>query len=262
MTMTDPKTEDPWWVPFYDDLLAETLLVREDEAEVEATVDFLVKVLDLEARGGQRVLDQCCGIGSLSHPLAARGFEVLGVDQAAAYVERARSTGTGTDDRTQFVAADASTYTADPPCDAGFNWWTSYGYAPTREENRGMLRGAYGSLAPGALFALDTMNLAGVLRGFQEEVTLHRETPRGHITMTRKSRVDLAAGRLLKRWTYTAKGEVLGVHDTSLMLSMPHDLGADLEAAGFRVEAYFAGIDGRDLTIDDPRCIVLARRPA
>ncbi|QDV09446.1 Mg-protoporphyrin IX methyl transferase [Planctomycetes bacterium Poly30] len=262
MTLDTRNTKEAWWVPFYDDLLAETLLVREDPTEVEATVDFLMRILELAPGSGQRVLDQCCGIGSLSGPLAARGFDVLGVDQSAAYVERARRDTSAAGQRVNFVAADASAFTAEPACDAGFNWWTSYGYAPTREHNRNMLRGAFRSLAPGALFALDTMNLAGVLRAFQEEVVVQRETPRGLITMTRRSRVDLASGRLLKRWTYEADGEQLAVHDTSLMLSMPHELGADLEAAGFRVEAYFAGIDGASLTLDDPRCIVLARRPA
>ena len=185
MTRSPSNTEEAWWVPFYDDLLAETLLVREDAAEVDATVSFLIKTLELSAGTGQRVLDQCCGIGSLCAPLATRGFDVLGVDQSSAYIERARRDAGRTSAGTTFVAADAAEFVAEPACDAGFNWWTSYGYAPTREQNRAMLRGAFRSLGPGALFALDTMNLAGVLRGFREEVIVQRETPRGLITMTR-----------------------------------------------------------------------------
>ncbi len=249
----------PWWVPFYDDLLAETLLVREDKAEVETTIDFLIGALQLRPKAGQAVLDQCCGIGSLSSPLARRGFSVTGVDQSSAYVDRARAEASG--DAT-FVAADAMEFVAEPPFDGGFNWWTSYGYAPTREQNRRMLARAYESLLPGARFALDTMNLPGVLRDFRETVTVERDTPMGRITVVRKSRVDLAAGRLLKRWTYTAEGEEVAAHDSSMMLSMPHELGADLEAAGFEVEEYFGGIDGAALALDDARCIVLARRPA
>lgn len=262
MSSTTSHTGPAWWVPFYDELLAETLLVREDAAEVDATLDFLTEVLELSPAQGERVFDQCCGIGSLSSPLAARGFDVLGVDQAAAYIERARSEASSTPRAPNFVAADAAVFTADPRCHAGFNWWTSYGYAPTRSENRAMLERAFDSLLPGSLFALDTMNLAGVLRHFREIVTVERDTPLGLITMTRKSRVDLAAGRLLKRWTYEAAGERIAMHDTSLMLSMPHELGADLEATGFHVEAYFGGTDRSPLSIDDPRCIVLARRPA
>ena len=84
--MTSPRNEviaADWWVSFYDELLAETLLVRESESEVTATLDFLQRTLRLEPGLGQRVLDQCCGIGSLANPLVARGFAVIGVDQAA-----------------------------------------------------------------------------------------------------------------------------------------------------------------------------------
>lgn len=248
-----------WWVPFYDELLAETLLVRESESEVAATLDFLQRVLRLEPSQGQRVLDQCCGIGSLSNPLAARGFTVVGVDQASDYVERARRNGVH---GTEFYAADAVNFIARPPCHAGFNWWTSYGYAPTREVNQAMLKGAFQSLIPGARFALDTMNLAGVLRKFEESVTVVRNTPMGEITMTRASRVDLEQGRLLKRWTYETEGREISTHNTSLMLSMPHDLAADLESAGFEVEAFYSGTSGHALSIDDPRCIVVARKPS
>lgn len=247
-----------WWVPFYDELLAETLLVRESQAEVTATIDFLERVLQLKAQTKQRVLDQCCGIGSLAAPLAERGFGVIGVDQSAEYIERARRSGAS---GATFAAADAVQFTANPGCHAGFNWWTSYGYAPTREQNRAMLEAAFRSLLPGARFALDTMNLAGVLRHFEETVTVVRETPKGEITMTRKSRMDLESGRLLKRWTYEIEGREISAHNTSLMLSMPHDLAEDLESAGFRVESFFAGTDGRSLSIDDARCIVLARKP-
>ena len=259
--MTD--TEDleaaaDWWVPLYDELLAETLLVRESATEVAATIDFLQRVLRLEPGKEQRVLDQCCGIGSLASPFAQRGFKVLGVDQSAAYIERARSEGAPD---TEFHAADATEFVAEPACHGGFNWWTSYGYAPTREHNRKMLMGAFQSLVPGARFALDTMNLAGVLRHFEETVTVVRETPMGEITMTRNSRVDLAEGRLLKTWIYATEGREISTHRTSIMLSMPHDLGVDLEAAGFEVESFFSGPDQSPLTIDDARCIVLARRP-
>ena len=253
-----PAAEN-WWVPFYDELLAETLLVRENQAEVEATLDFLQRALGLQPGTGQRVLDQCCGIGSLTSPLAQRGFEVVGIDQSAPYIERAqRESAPGT----EFHAADAVEFVADPPCHGGFNWWTSYGYAPTREQNQAMLAAAFQSLVPGARFALDTMNLAGVLRQFEETVTVVRETPRGEITMTRKSRIDLARGRLLKHWTYATEGREISAHDTSMMLSMPHDLAADLESVGFEVESFFGSIDAEDLSIDDARCIVLARRPA
>ena len=57
-----------WWSSLYDDWLAEQLLVREP-GEIDATLAFLVDRLRLAP--GARVLDQCCGISSLTLPQAS-----------------------------------------------------------------------------------------------------------------------------------------------------------------------------------------------
>jgi 2-polyprenyl-3-methyl-5-hydroxy-6-metoxy-1,4-benzoquinol methylase len=77
-----------WWTTLYDDTLADMLLVRRNAEELRTTIAFLGEQLGL--RPGAVVFDQCCGIGSLSNPLAEAGARVVGVDQCAAYVERAR----------------------------------------------------------------------------------------------------------------------------------------------------------------------------
>ena len=79
----------PWWRDFHDDLLAQILLERDDPGALEATLDFIEAQLGVEA--GAHLFDQCCGIGSLALPLAARGYRVSGVDQAANYIDRART---------------------------------------------------------------------------------------------------------------------------------------------------------------------------
>ena len=64
-----------WWVPFYDYLLAEILLVR-DGAEITDTLSFLRRV---GLHDGDRVFDQCCGIGSLAASGCAHKKAPLGV---------------------------------------------------------------------------------------------------------------------------------------------------------------------------------------
>ncbi len=51
----------------------------------EQEVDFLVKALDLQI--GQRVLDVGCGPGRHALALAARGFDVVGIDIAQRFIE-------------------------------------------------------------------------------------------------------------------------------------------------------------------------------
>ncbi|MCA9616611.1 MAG: hypothetical protein KC586_27825, partial [Myxococcales bacterium] len=73
-----------WWEALYDEHLATVLLERDEEPT--ETLDFLERTLRL--RKGDRVFDQCCGIGSLAVPLAERGFSVVGCDLGEGYAAR------------------------------------------------------------------------------------------------------------------------------------------------------------------------------
>jgi SAM-dependent methyltransferase len=246
-----------WWSALYDDWLAEQLLVRE-EGEVDSTVAFLSARLEL--RPGARVLDQCCGIGSVALPLAASGAQVIGVDQAEAYIARANRDAQARGLEASFFADDACRFLPPAPVDAAFNWWTSFGYFDDDEANLSMLSRAHDALVPGGRFALDTMNVPGVLRGFQREVQLRRETPRGEVLLLRESTVDLLRGRLLKRWTYFVGAERKVEHASSVKLYMPDVIGHMLRRAGFDEVKMVGSVDGEPLSIDSPRLIAIARR--
>lgn len=248
-----------WWSQLYDDWLAEQLLVREP-GEVDATVAFLVERLAL--RRGTRVLDQCCGIGSVALALAAWGADVVGVDQARAYVERAAREARERGHCVEFVTADACRFVPSAPVDAAFNWWTSFGYFDDDGDNRAMLARAFDALAPGGRFALDTMNGPGVLRGFQRDVVLRRRTPQGDVVLLRESEMDLPRGRLLKRWTYYVDGAERVRRESSVRLYMPDAVAAMLASVGFVDVELLGGIAGERLTMDSPRLIAIARRPS
>jgi SAM-dependent methyltransferase len=247
-----------WWSALYDDWLAEQLLVREP-GEVDATVAFLVDRLGI--RRGSRVFDQCCGIGSVALALAAWGADVVGVDQARGYVERAAREARERGHRAEFVAADACRFVPSRAVDAAFNWWTSFGYFDDDDDNRAMLARAFDSLAPGGRFALDTMNAPGLLRAFQRDVVVRRQTPRGEVVLLRESAMDLEGGRISKRWTYFLEGVEKVRHESSVRLYMPDAVVAMLRSVGFADVELHGGIAGERLTIDSARLIALARRP-
>jgi SAM-dependent methyltransferase len=248
-----------WWADLYDDWLADQLLVREP-GEVDATLAFLVDRLRIER--GMRVLDQCCGIGSVALPLAAWGARVVGVDQAPRYIERGLRDARDRGLDVELVAADACRFVPREPVDAAFNWWTSFGYLDDDDANAEMLARAFASLRPGGRFALDTMNVPGVLRGFHRHVTLRRRTPRGEVLLLRESEVDLARGRLLKRWTYFVGDRREVEHRSSVRLFMPDAIDAMLRKVGFRDVALLGNLGGEPLGIDSPRLIAVARRPS
>jgi SAM-dependent methyltransferase len=246
-----------WWAELYDELLADQLLSRE-EGELAGTLEFLITRLGLAP--GSRVLDQCCGIGSVSLPLAMRGFQILGIDQAAGYVERARGAADEAGLAAEFVAGDACEFVPAQPMDAVFNWWTSFGYADDDEANQEMLARAFDALRPGGRFALDTMNVPGVLRGFQRDTVLHRATSRGKVLLLRETAIDLATGRMLKDWTYYIDGHLAVQRQSSVRLYMPDAIVTMLHKVGFVDVDLLGDLTGAPVALDSPRLIVLARR--
>src|SRR5690242_13680494 len=104
-----PDSTHNWWAALYDDFIADVLLA--DTSDVDDTVRFLTRELRLER--GDRIFDQCCGTGRLSAALARWGARVIGVEQAARYVERARSAAKGLD--AAFVVGDAFEFVPAEP---------------------------------------------------------------------------------------------------------------------------------------------------
>lgn len=248
-----------WWGALYDDWLADQLLERGDE-EVKETLDFLIDRLDL--RAGDRVLDQCCGVGSLSVPLASRGVRVVGIDQAASYIDRARAAATEREVEVELIAGDATEWTPKTPVKGAFNWWTSFGYSSRDAENQKMLARARDALVVGGKFALDTMNVPAVLRGFQRDVALRRSTPRGEVLLLRESSIDLQRGMMLKNWSYFLGDRRVTEHRSEVRLYMPDQIVAMLGAAGFSDVELFGSVAGEPLAIDSSRLIALGTRHA
>ena len=249
-----------WWEFLYDEYLAEVLLVRSDQDELDRTVRFLVETLKLS--GDDRVFDQCCGIGSLSIPLARAGLSVVGVDQAEIYIARARTAVDPALVTAEFVVGDAFEYVPNTLCDAAFNWWTSFGYADTDANNIRMLCRAYESLRPGGRFALDFLNLPGVLRKFQPHVVTRRNTPMGEIVLVRETQISPDDGFMKKTWTYFMPDGKRKESASRLRLYMPHQIAAMLRTAGFSEIELLGGISGEPLGLDSSRCIAIATREA
>src|SRR5262245_159926 len=109
--------ESPWWSSFFDDEYAEFgLRARTEQASVAdaAIVEFLVRELGLAA--GDRVFDQCCGIGRVGIPLAQRGMVVTGVDITPAYLQEARARAAAAEVSLDLHVADALEFAAPVPC--------------------------------------------------------------------------------------------------------------------------------------------------
>ena len=252
-----------WWAELYDDALADIFLERKDPGEVERTVEFLEDKLRLSE--GATIFDQCCGIGSLSIALAERGHRVVGVDQAARYIDRAAASakraGPDIDERSLFVTADAFTYRPPTACAAALNWWTSFGYAETDADNLQMLARSFEALEPGGRYALDFLNMPGILRRLQPQMVTRHPEGSGELLLIRDTTIDTAAGVMHKRWTTVlANGERRERH-SRVRIYMPHEIAQFLTRCGFTNVELFGSVDGEPLGLDSPRCIAIGEKP-
>lgn len=254
-----PATQ--WCQNFFSDVFANAHLVRHDAAALAATVRFLQNVLHLET--GMRVFDQCCGVGDVSLALAARGMVVTGVDLMPSYIERAIARAADLGANCDFYAGDAGVFVPDQPCDAAINWWTSFGYSVSDDENIQMLHRAFDALKPGGYFALDYMNAPARLAAFNgrdvvEDVYI---LPDGSISRW-ESRL-LAGGTLLqKTWHYTdAAGKTEVFEGQGAKLYTVEDLQNLLTQAGFENTQFYGSDTGDAYTLQSPRCIAVAQKP-
>lgn len=249
-----------WWADLYDDLLADILLENTSSSEIEATLDFLKSALCLSK--GDLLFDQCCGTGRLSVPLAEKGFQVIGIDLIDSYVESAQKRASELGVQASFIAADAFQYESEVPCAGAFNWWTSFGYEASDEKNLLMLGRAFRSISPGGYYALDFMNVPGVIYHFKPEVvTRGMSKADGEILLVRESHCDIENGIMHKKWDYFLESGRRVQHHSTVRLYDPPTLKRLFETAGFRNIRIFGDLDESKITLNSPRCIILAQRP-
>lgn len=254
-----PAATGDWWTSFYNDALADLFLVRSDARELEETLGFLSSRLAL--RPGSVVFDQCCGIGSLSIPLARRGGRVIGVDAIEPYIRRARREAAELNGACRFEAGDACVFAPDESCDGAFNWYSSFGYSDDDGRNLDMLRRAFGALRPGGRFAIDTLNVPGLLRDFKPCMMRRGPTAAGEVLLIRESVINHRRGAIEQTWTYVMPDGTRDVRLSSVRLYLPHQVKEMLERCGFERVEFFGSPKGEPLEIGSARCILTAGKP-
>jgi SAM-dependent methyltransferase len=210
------------------------------------------------------VFDQCCGAGHLSIALAQNGATSIGVDLCGDYIRRGKQRCIELDlqDRCRLEIADAYQYVASQPCDLAINWYSSFGYAMSDAQNAQMLDRAYESLTPGGHLLLDTPSFPGILRRFQKHMVQRGQVRQREVLLIRTSEFDLVSGRFNQCWEWWKGDSGPIVRHSSLRLYWPHEIREMLEGAGFTAVTMYGHIDSSPLTVDSPRAIFAAMRPA
>ncbi|WP_208544416.1 class I SAM-dependent methyltransferase [Saccharomonospora piscinae] len=239
--MPDALFADPRLAPLYD--------------ELEDYRDDLDPYLAMAHEFGvRRVLDVGCGTGTFACLLAERGYDVVGVDPAAASLEVARAKPFA--DRVRWLPGDATTL---PPLTVELATMTANVAQVflTDSDWHATLRGIHAALGPGGRLVFETRDPA---RRAWEDWTLDRmltefDVPGAGVVTAWREVLAVALPLVTFRWTYAfASGETL-TSDSTLRFRSRAEVAESLERAGYRVE------DVRDAPDRPGRELVFVARP-
>lgn len=220
--MADPIFEHPRLASVYDPLDPD----RTDLAAYLAVA---------EEFGARHVLDVGCGTGTFALLLAARGYQVTGVDPAAASLDVARHKPGA--ERVRWLDGDATTL---PPLRADLATMTGNAaqqlVAPA--DWAGTLRGVRAALRPGGHFVFEVRDPAfGAWRRWHRDATHQVTNVAGVGTVeTWCDLVDVTLPLVTFRWTwvFAADGEIL-TSDSTLVFRQRAEIEADLAEHGYTV---------------------------
>lgn len=177
----EPAISNPrWFASWFDSVHYHKLYAHRDSAEAGGFVEALVERLKPAARSS--MLDLGCGAGRHARHLAARGFDVTGLDLAAGSIEAARRfEGPGL----RFRQHDMRAPFGQRAFDYVFSFFTSFGYFDDPSEQLTVVENMARALKTGGRLVLDYLN------------------PRyadAHLTPVEVKEVDGIAYRI-RRWT-------------------------------------------------------------
>ena len=179
----------PWYETFFTKLALDFWQAAVQPQWTQQDIDFIEKALSI--RPPARLLDLPCGRGRHAAALAARGYQVLGIDLATSAIEGAQALGSAA----TFRLGDMRDPVAGGPFDGAYCFGNSLGYLE-HDETRRFLRHVCAALKPGARWVLDTgLAAESLLPNLQMERTLEI----GGITFTVRNEYDAAGSRLISQ---------------------------------------------------------------
>lgn len=160
----------------------------------------LERLLLPELPPGARILDLCCGAGTLSGMLVDRGFQVTGVDASEELLRFARR-----ECAAEFECADARAFSRPEAFDAAVSTFDSMNHILEAREVAAVFANVHASLVPGGIFAFDLLTGEAFEKGWADnEATVeadHAIIVRGsYDPRQRLGRTDITTFRYQGEW--------------------------------------------------------------
>jgi len=240
-----------WYKDWFNSPFYHKLYFQRDETEAERFIDRLLQ--HLAPPPGSRMLDIACGRGRHSKFLAAKGFDVTGIDLSIDSILYAKQWET---ERLHFFQHDMRLSFWINYFDFAFNFFTSFGYFNTRREHDDAMRTMAQSLKKGGTVLFDYLNVHYVEdrlvhNEVQEIGNTRYEIHRWHDEHYFFKRMIVTDPALEQPIEYTEKVAKFSLGDFTDMLSFQKMQVAEV-FGDYRLQPYHVR--------DTPRMIIVARK--
>ncbi|MFW6057098.1 MAG: class I SAM-dependent DNA methyltransferase [Chloroflexota bacterium] len=227
---------------------------------IETSQSFIPAVALLllpRLRAGARLLDLCCGTGSLAADLQDSDVDVIGLDGSRAMLERAKRTAPGV----PFVQGDARRFALRPVFDAVVCMFDSLNHMMTPGELGAAFRHVHECLVPGGWFLFDLNTETAYLRHWNG---FHRIVD-ADMTVMCSSSYDTRSRRGVFELRFETASEG-SVGDTVTLRQRCHsypEISSALERSGLMLTSTYAFEQGACVSVPAPdaeRVFYLCRR--
>lgn len=250
MPSEKPTIADDWYRLSFGALYPIVYAHRTVEA---AGPEALFSIEQTGVTSSDVVLDLCCGNGRHMAHLVDHARRVVGLDYSPELLALARKT-LGAE--APLVRADMRALPFDGVFDAVLNYFTSFGYFLSEEENLAVVRGVARALKRGGRFFIDYMNRAYVEENFDPHSVRHN----GEYEIREERWIDAEGPRINKTMTVLQSGRTVSESGESVRLYERGEFIHLLRRGGLEVEHVFGDYTGADFDASRPRMIAVGRK--
>ncbi len=258
MKPDDKSGTGRWYEHFWGEHYIQTYRDRFTPKRTAVEVDLIERALGIAP--GARVLDSACGHGRHAIELAARGYDVVGVDVNPYAIATAQQTAAerGLANKVRFVRGDLRDLAFVEAFDAGFNYFTSFGHLENEEEDERSLHSIACALKSGGPFLLETMNLYHLAAVFRPSDDWEAYST-GYSMMAERE-WDVVKGRLHERRIIRDPQGVEHRYEADLRIYSATELSAMYYRVGLNVEQALSAPDGGPCSLGSFRLALVGRK--
>ncbi|HEV2884738.1 MAG TPA: class I SAM-dependent methyltransferase [Pyrinomonadaceae bacterium] len=240
-----------WWENFFHGVALDFWRAAISDEQTTAEAAFIEKQLQLSP--GAKVLDVPCGNGRLALTLAARGFQLTGVDLAKEFIEEAKAKSAERDLNIDWYQRDMRDLNWKEEFDGAFCFGNSFGYMDDAA-NAEFLKALALSIKPAARFVLDAPAVAEcVLPNLQP----YRLIELGGIKVEIETSYEPDQRRMFNKFAFT-RDEKSETRESSQRIYSYQELTDLIEGAGLAIAHSYSSLAGEPFRRDAPRLFLVA----